>query len=764
MKTAVLCLFAPRIKATLALVVLVLAVVATAPRASAQAHTEARLWNDMLLDSIRHDLARPTVHARNLYHTSVAMYDAWATYDLTARTVLFNEKHPTVGPDVDTYRSEAISYAMYRILLERFSASPGAALMLPQYDALMAQLGYDKTKTTTVGNSPAAIGNRIAATIIAYGLGDNSNEQNAYKNQIYVPKNPPLIPPLPGNPTMIFPNLWQPLALDFFIDQGGNPIPGGYPGFLSAEWGKVKNFALADADLNVYQKDNADWYVYHDPGQPFLMGTDTQSDYQHTFALVSTWSSHLDPTDGVMMDASPNGIGKAVLPATNDTAGYDQFYDMLGGGDNGTGYAVNPVTGQPYAPQIVPRGDYARCLAEFWADGPTSETPPGHWFTILNGVSDSPALVKKIGGTGPTLSALEWDVKCYLALGGAMHDCAVTCWGIKGWYDGVRPVSAIRYMADRGQCTDTLDPSFNPAGLPLIPDFIEIVTADKTAPGEKLETLQGYEGKIAIKAWRGPPYITNPATEMAGVGWILAENWWPYQRPTFVTPPFGGYTSGHSTYSRAGAVIMTSLTGSKYFPGGLGEFVCPQNQYLVFEEGPSVTVKLQWVSYFDASDQCSLSRIWGGIHPPMDDIPSRKIGEIVGADAFSKAEEFWSPWSDAGPGLAGVNGVPSLAGTGTLEGGSVNGLNLSGAKPFASAVLGLSLTSVPVPFKGGTFTAHPLALVVPMVTLFDGTIPLSFTWPAGMPADTSIWFQYLVLDAAAVQGVSLSNALKAVTP
>lgn len=56
------------------------------------------------------------------------------------------------------------------------------------------------------------------------------------------------------------------------------------------------------------------------------------------------------------------------------------------------GYDLNPVTGQPYTPQLVPRGDYTRVLAEFWADGPDSETPPGHWFTILNYVSDNPLL------------------------------------------------------------------------------------------------------------------------------------------------------------------------------------------------------------------------------------------------------------------------------------------------------------------------------------------------------------------------------------
>jgi hypothetical protein len=734
----------------------------SAPRAAAQAHSQARQWNELLLESIRHDLARPTVHARNLYHISTAMYDAWATYDTTARCVLFNEKHPTTSPDVDVFRSEALSYAAYTMLRERFATSPGFALMSPQYDALMATLGYDKTKTTTVGNSPAAIGNRIAANMIAYGLADNSNEQNAYANKYYQPKNPPLVPALSGNPTMIYPNLWQPLAISFFIDQNGNIILGGYPPFLSAEWGKVLPFALSTNDLNVYQKDGHDWWVYHDPGPPPLLDTATAGDYRHTFQMVATWSSHLDPSDGVMWDASPNHIGHSTLPA--DISHYDEFYNYLDGGDNGTGYTVNPVTGQPYPVQMVPRGDYTRCLAEFWADGPTSETPPGHWFFIFNHVTDDPNLVKRIGGQGPIVNDLEWDVKGYLAMGGALHDCAVTCWGIKGFYDGVRPVSAIRYMSDRGQCTDPGQPNYSVDGLPLIPNFCEVVTPEATAPGGKMENLLGNEGKIAIRAWRGPPYIANPASDVAGVGWILAGDWWPYQRPSFVTPPFAGYTSGHSTYSRAGAVVMHSYTGSPWFPGGLGEFNCPQNQYLVFEDGPSVTVKLQWASYYDASDQCSLSRIWGGIHPPADDIPARKIGEIIGHDAYSKASSLWSPWTAVGTGIAGTNGVPSLVGTGSLAVGSANELTLTSAKASAQAILAISLTGNPAPFKGGTLVANPVDLVIPMFTVFDGSIHLPFTWPAGVPSQTSIWFQYLIGDAAAPYGVALSNAVKAVTP
>jgi len=134
--------------------------------------------------------------------------------------------------------------------------------------------------------------------------------------------------------------------------------------------------------------------------------------------------------------------------------------------------------------------------------------------------------------------------------------------------------------------------------------------------------------------------LADPETDDAGVGWILAEDWWTYQRPTFVTPPFAGYVSGHSTYSRTAAEVMTLITGDNFFPGGMGEFHAVMNEFLHFEEGPSMDITLQWATYQDASDQCSLSRIWGGIHPPQDDIPGRKIGIELGPLAFNYANGY----------------------------------------------------------------------------------------------------------------------------
>jgi len=96
--------------------------------------------------------------------------------------------------------------------------------------------------------------------------------------------------------------------------------------------------------------------------------------------------------------------------------------------------------------------------------------------------------------------------------------------------------------------------------------------------------------------------------------------------------------SGHSTFSSAAAQVLETITGDAYFPGGMGIFDAAQNQFLVFEDGPSEDITLQWATYRDASDQTSLSRIWGGIHPPADDIPGRLIGMDIGEDAVNLAE------------------------------------------------------------------------------------------------------------------------------
>jgi len=115
---------------------------------------------------------------------------------------------------------------------------------------------------------------------------------------------------------------------------------------------------------------------------------------------------------------------------------------------------------------------------------------------------------------------------------------------------------------------------------------------------------------------------------------------------------------------------MTAITGDPYFPGGMGRFEAPKNNFLVFEKGPSVDVELQWATYADSADECSLSRIYGGIHPSFDDIPGRMMGAEVAKLAFAKASTLWDPvnwWEDPAQ-LAGFIIIVGLAGIAFIVG------------------------------------------------------------------------------------------------
>src|SRR5207302_691394 len=271
--------------------------------------------------------------------------------------------------------------------------------------------------------------------------------------------------------------------------------------------------------------------------------------------------------------------------------------------------------------------------------GPKSETPPGHWNVIANTISDQLGSNLRIGGKGAAVDRLEWDVELYLALNGAVHDAAIAAWGLKGRYDSIRPISMIRYLGGLGQSSDPKLPSYNREGLPLVPGLIELITPETTRPGERHAALRGHEGEIAIRAWAGNP--KDPKAQTGGVRWIRAVEWVPYQAPTFVTPAFQGYISGHSTFSRAAAEVLTGFTGSAFFPGGLSEWTIKAGS-LKTEAGPAQPVTLEWATYYDAADQAGLSRLYGGIHISADDLTGRRIGSQCGKDAWALAERYYA--------------------------------------------------------------------------------------------------------------------------
>ena len=581
------------------------------PSAYQATQSVARRWDEALLDAIRRSLPNPPVHARNLFHVSVAMWDGWAAYDSTASGYIFKEK-PHVDPcDVAAARNEAISYAAYRVLTARFIKAVGADKSLSEFADLMDALSYPTATTTTDGDTPAAVGNRIAKAVLDYGSSDGSNEANGYAAIDYKPINPPLVVALPEI-TVVDPNRWQPLQVEYLVSQNGVVLPSGVQQAVGPHWGHVTSFAIpAGGALG----------VPFDPGPPPRLGDPATDALFKTQALeVIRDSSLLDTARDDMIDISPAVLGDNAI-----------------GSNGGPGHAINPVTGNPYAPDMVRAGDFYRTIAEFWADGPNSETPPGHWNVLANAVSDALAPNLRIGGTGPVVDRLQWDVKLYLALNGAVHDAAIAAWGLKGRYDGNRPISMIRYMASLGQSTDPKLAPYHREGLPLVPGLVEVITKEKTATGGPMVALKGNEGKIAVRAWDR----NSPGPSASHAAWILGTTWMPYQLSTFVTPSFQGYISGHSTFSRAAAEVMTGITGSEFFPGGLSEWIVKAGSFRI-TAGPSADVTLEWATYYDAADQAGQSRLFGGIHVQADDFTGRILGSTCGKDAWALAQRYYT--------------------------------------------------------------------------------------------------------------------------
>lgn len=592
---------------------------------NAPVRSVARVWNEEALEAIRWDLPHPPVQARNLFTLSVVMYDAWAAFEPGATGYLYRKKHSVA--DVAAARRAAICHAAYRIMRERYAYSVSATTTRDRLDARMRELGYSPGYAALDPATPAGVGNLVAATASAWFMDDGSRQAWGYSDagtgRAYSFRNGHLDVDSSGTSSVWDLSYWQPLAFTKTVSfgQGGGGFRTlSYQQYQGSQWLWVRPFALRR------QSDTVPWI---DPGPPPRWDDGNPEAFLTNVLAVLRATADLDTSDGVTMDISPGVFGANPL-----------------GSNGGTGHRVNPVTGLPYAPNVVRRADFVRVLAEFWADGPRSETPPGHWNVLANQVTTRLGADRRIGGVGPVVDPLEWDVKLYFALNAGLHDAACAAWSLKRHYEGWRPISAIRALAES-------------ESLPLIPGLIEKVTVQSAGPGKP---HHGFEPEtLVVRGWIPPEQIMgfgsliddpNPS-QTNGVRWIRAVDWMPFQKRSFVTPAFPGYVSGHSTFSRAAAEILAAFTGSEFFPGGLATHRVEADS-LTIEKGPRAPVELQWATYFDAADQAGMSRIWGGIHPPIDDFVGRRVGAEVGRTVWAHVRTYLDGTASAPPGISGI--------------------------------------------------------------------------------------------------------------
>lgn len=621
----------------------------------------ARIWMDAHLEAIKQDGQGPTVHSRNLYQLSVGMYDLWTVFKGDSEETVFLgkgfgeypcefEEYP-VPENRDSAVNVAINYYAFRVTTARFGEYSSKGRTYDIFTFLFDSIGLDPMYVNTdySEGSPAALGNYLAERMIEFAWDvDPAMELEGYEGIEYETANKHIKPNISGVQGMEDPDRWQPISTRGYIAEKGwsENLLDWYillapteDIFLTPHWSEIQPFALNSSHESWVEKDGNEFRIYLDPGAPpYTVNSDEEFDaYRWNFEIVAKWSQFNTPFDETMIDISPGAVGQTSGLLPNTFEEYKAFYNEEEGGTLSTPTRVNPVTKKKYPKHLVKRGDYSRCIAEYWVDGVGTYTPPGHWVSILREVSDHPQFERKWQGKGKELSQLEWDVKSYMALTGALHDAGIAAWSSKVAYDYVRPITAIRWMASLGQASDSLAPRYHPKGLKLVPGVIEQVKEGDPLAGENNKNV----GKIKLFAWRGPDSVENQSKDVGGVDWILAENWWPYQQYAFPTPPFAGYVSGHSCFSTAASEVMTYITGTPYFPGGIATHTFKKDSFLAFEKGPSEDLVLQWATYREASDETCLSRIYGGIHPPIDDIRGRQMGIQVARIAIEKIDQLF---------------------------------------------------------------------------------------------------------------------------
>jgi Na+-translocating ferredoxin:NAD+ oxidoreductase RnfD subunit len=188
----------------------------------------ATVWDETAVAALRAGAASEPVQARDLFDVSSAMWKAWRA----------SADH---GP---AFRDTAVSYAAYRVLLWDASFDSNLSRTFALLPSRLQALCYSPDFTAQTGTSAAALGNRIAATAIAAGLHDGSNESLHYADPTFVSRNRPLIVHAAGS-TVENASFWQPLALATIQPHSLTATPSDVQSFVGAEWGHVRGFALS---------------------------------------------------------------------------------------------------------------------------------------------------------------------------------------------------------------------------------------------------------------------------------------------------------------------------------------------------------------------------------------------------------------------------------------------------------------------------------------------------------------------------------------
>jgi hypothetical protein len=221
--------------------------------------------------------------------------------------------------------------------------------------------------------------------------------------------------------------------------------------------------------------------------------------------------------------------------------------------------------------------DTKKVIAEYWADGPRSEFPPGHWALLGQAYSRKRA------------HSIDTDVKLFFVMGNALLDASISSWAAKYDHDFWRPTTAIRHLYAGKKVTSWLGP------------------------------YKGY-GLVDGSQWRPyqhPTVVTPPFPE-----YTSGHSTFSAAARIALTAFTGGDNFGGQVTIKAGTSLFEPKTATH--PGV-----------------PARDVTLKWKTFLDAAIQAGTSRRYGGIHFKSGDDHGRANGSTIGYWVYDKAKTYW---------------------------------------------------------------------------------------------------------------------------
>jgi hypothetical protein len=155
-------------------------------------------------------------------------------------------------------------------------------------------------------------------------------------------------------------------------------------------------------------------------------------------------------------------------------------------------------------------GDREKAIAEYWADGVTTVSPPGHWCLFAQTVS------RRHG------YPVDQDVKLFFILTNALMDSTIAAWQVKRSTDSIRPVTVIRSLfsnrqirawAGRGLGVRTIYGADFRSYLPT-PPFASYVSGHSTLSAAAAEILKRFAGDDYF----GESFTVLPGTSLVEPG------------------------------------------------------------------------------------------------------------------------------------------------------------------------------------------------------------------------------------------------------